>query len=221
MTPKKETLLLFFFSVSVTQRERPGDINPLEEKQLFSARGGRVLLPSTRSLLEGSFVWGWILRLIACIGVVVKLSRGDLSLWCQWWPGLRPEFLGNRTLVCVCDGHQSELSLGWCEMVAQHFVFSSHSDSGLTKGLRFYKASSVVHHNSTCWMNTCTQQCGLSQSHCTVALGNCLLIVCHHNHKHHNCSLSCVKAQTRYYYDWEYYQVHTFVSIPTSLLSLL
>ena len=38
-----------------------------------------VSLLSTRRLLEGPFVWGWILRLIACIEVVVKISRGDLA----------------------------------------------------------------------------------------------------------------------------------------------
>lgn len=104
---QKRNIAAFFPS----PKERGWDINPVEEKQLFSARGGWVLLPSTRSLLEGSFVWGWILRLIACIGVVVKLSRGDLSLWCQWWPCLQPVILRNRTLVCECtDGHKSELS---------------------------------------------------------------------------------------------------------------
>lgn len=98
VAPKKETLLLF---LSSPNNERGWDINRVEEKQLFSPRGGWVLLPSTRSLLEGPFVWGWILRLIACIGVVVKLSRGDLSLWCQWWPCLRPVLLWNRSLVCA------------------------------------------------------------------------------------------------------------------------
>lgn len=89
---------LFFFFLS-SPKERGRDINRLEEKQLFSALGGRVLLSSTRSLLEGSFVWGGILRPIACIGVVIKLSRGDLSSWCRWWPRLRPVLLRNRSAM--------------------------------------------------------------------------------------------------------------------------
>ncbi len=95
--PKKRHIAAFF---SLSPNKRGWDINRLEEKQLFSARGCWVLLPCTRSLLEGSFVWGWILRLIACIGVVVKLSRGDLSSWCQGWLCLQSVLHKNRTLVC-------------------------------------------------------------------------------------------------------------------------
>lgn len=146
VVPKKTHCCFFFPSPN----KRGWDINRLEEKQLFSARGGRVLLPCTRSLLEGSFVWGWILRLIACIGVVVKLSRGDLSSWCQGWPCLQPVSHRNRTSECEStDGQQSKLffDLVWNGTWAPVSIC-------FAKGFRFYTTSSVVHDNSTCCLNT-------------------------------------------------------------------
>lgn len=75
-SPKKGAMLLFLFLPSPSWPKH-------EHKSTFRGTGrfphgcSRVLW---LSLLDNSFcVWGWVLRPIARIGAVIKLSRGDLS----------------------------------------------------------------------------------------------------------------------------------------------